>query len=237
MRFLPYPLLLILCALGASKLTHAHPDERCAYLHFNDALILNKHRAPIYESLTYGQSRPISRKLIAANQLLRPLSKILDQLSQKHLTHQGRPFVCDVLPRVLGETPIQSNSNISNKYNASKVVPMLQFHLKKWKSTLNELRYTNHWDGLYTQSTQILNSYTYSDKNFYCMSRQYFLTLQRIAQLAPLYSDETQDFAWTLVHLSTMGLNQAIKLDQMALPIQLKGIPILCADISKIPEL
>jgi hypothetical protein len=206
--------------------------------HLREAAAINKERMPLYDSLTGGRSRGISRRLIWTERL--------GILAAWYVDWRARPFqragiriVCDDFvpmahtpafqPRAPGPPPSLADFVRADASGIRREVERAQ-RLGGWAAASATLE----------REIEALAA----TPAFHCMLRHLLESALRISNQAPLYADEAEarglaespeDLSLALLDLHLLSLGDAAKLDARAAPLQAEGIPILCQDVPPIP--
>lgn len=209
----------------------------CLTQHIHDAMELNKKRAPLYEHLSEGQSRIVSKKLIWMEQKLSILAPLADLWAAPY--HRvGIPILCvDFVD--MSETPAFKAYNPLGKESLNNFHPP---DIVKLKKDLLDL-YTEKAYGelaLYADA-QIREL----DKNprYNCMVKHILESIRRIAALAPQYDLLAKQknkisplfLSRTVLRSHIMLLDESAKIDFYAAPLQAEALPIVCQDVPHIP--
>ncbi|MBI5203189.1 MAG: hypothetical protein HY925_16480 [Elusimicrobia bacterium] len=79
--------------------------------------------------------------------------------------------------------------------------------------------------------------------DYFCMTRHILESVRRAARLAPLHDTASRakglespyGVSRQFIKTQLLSLSQAWTLDEWAVPVQAKGVPILCRDVPPIP--
>lgn len=206
--------------------------------HMREAIALNRERLPLYARLTGGASVPISRRLIRAEQMALPIAVWFDSRAQ--------PF------EVRG-IPLLSDAFVSMDHTPTFQAPAAPEPPPPWlfgsRDALQLARAASRgykrdgWAGALLVLERGLDALGESPC-YGCMVRHLLESAVRIALLAPRHAADAERLglrspvalSWRLVWLHLAGLGQAAALDRQAVPLQARGIPIVCQDVPPIPR-
>lgn len=224
---------LFLCSAPAIGAEHF-----CMVRHIEDAMRLNEERKPLYAALSNGESVKVSEALIQFEKNLIWQSKFGDLVSYPFQA-AGIPILCsDYIS--MEKTPAFANQFAQGVPQAQDFVPA---PLKGIKESLEKA--IDKKD--YAQIVKIADTYIVTlekEPRFNCMVRHFIESLRRVAGLAPQYQKMTDSTvaSWGLRFISQKTLkghleflDEAARIDKLAVPTQIKGIPILCQDVPAIP--
>lgn len=221
----------ILLGLLLSASAIAKPYS-CFSEHVREAIRLNEERMPLYSSLSYGESRELSKDLIFTERTTWVAAKGFEIFAKKYWK-AGIPVLCaDFVP--MSQTPAFKKSF---DHDAPKEADYRRPDVDRWVDELHEsikMGFTT------THATALrLLKEVESPKGFHCMAKHVLESIARVAYLAPQY--ETRAKAAGLVSpgylernnlkLHLQGLKAAVGFDERAAPLQARGIPILCQDV------
>jgi len=206
--------------------------------HIEDAMKLNEERKPLYAALSNGESVKVSEALIQFEKNLVWQSKFGDLVSYPFQA-AGIPILCsDYIS--MEKTPAFANQFAQGAPSPQNFV---ELPLAEMKEALQKaIDQKNH-----AEVVKIADSYIASlekEPRFHCMVRHFLESLRRVAGLAPQYQKMTDSTVaiWGLRFISQKTLkghldflDEAIRIDKLAMPVQLKGVPILCQDVPAIP--
>lgn len=200
--------------------------------HVQEALKINKERLSIYAKLSKGKSVKVSLSLIAMEEALLPLAKVLDLRARNYIKN-GVPLlekeiVAMTLPPF--EASLTPLSLIPASIDYSDAINQLQRALK------NE-----DYSELYLIADQAIETLNQSPKSN-CLTRHFMESIRRAAHYAPLHLLEAnkrnlktpKNIIRDFVRLHFLGLRWAKLIDAMALETQEMGIPIICQDVPEI---
>lgn len=215
----------------------AEPDSRCMEIHLREAIALNKQRMPLYDSLSGGASRGISRRLIWTERLAIPVAWYIDWRARQ-FQRAGVRIVCDdFVP--MARTPV-FRARAADPPPLSAFVPADARRIRRGVG-----RALRH--GGFPAASQALEAELHRLEKtpaYHCMLRHLLESALRISNQAPLYAAEAdargllaspEGLSRTMLDLHLASLGEAVKLDRRAAPLQAEGIPIICQDVPPIP--
>jgi len=211
--------------------------QDCFSTHVEEAIELNEEREPIYFSMD-ARTKAVSQGLITMERLLLPFAHLLDKAARPYQKN-GMGFMCDEFVDI-AETPPQE---IAIKPLESPVEefakPPNDRSLKRLRRAMNAGQFT----AVYQISDAMVEELLKTSPHHYCLRRHFLESIRRIANLAPTQIAEARSnglpsprsLIVDLFKLHSIGLWQARRLDRLAIPLQNKGISILCNDVPEIP--
>lgn len=239
MHFLKYTIFFISLTLPA----YLHAG--CLQDHLKEAIESNTQRLMLYSQLTAGQSEKVSKKLIHSEKLALFISRFgpfnFDSKFEKFLKY-GVNVTCDsfismknaptfqFLPNM--NTVLIQNATQEVQPNANTLVNELKVELKKQQ--------INIFKDKIKKTIQSLND----EPQVNCMTRHTLESAARIASYFEYWKSkitliedkkEFEHLIFRLLKAHLFAASKAIEIDQLARPLNLAGIPILCQDIPPIP--
>jgi hypothetical protein len=214
------------------------PESRCMERHLREAAAINKERMPLYDALTGGRSRGISRRLIWTERLGIPVAWYVDWRARE-LQRAGIPIVCDdFVP--MAHTPVFRERAAGPPPPLSAFVPA---DARRIRRAVERARRGGGW----TAASEALSAELArleTVPGYHCMLRHLLESALRISNQAPRYAAQAralgldaspEGLSRTLLDLHLSLLGDAVKLDRRAAPLQAEGIPIICQDVPPIP--
>ena len=213
------------------------PESRCMERHLREAAALNRERMPLYDSLSGGRSRGISRRLIWTERLALPVAWYIDWRARE-FQRAGIPIVCDdFVP--MAHTP-------AFRPRADDPPPLSGFVPADARRIRRTVERALDRDGFPAASEALSAELRALEgtPRFHCMLRHLLESGLRISNQAPRYAEAAEDqggvrspaeLSRALLDLHLGMLGEAAKLDARAAPLQAEGIPILCQDVPPIP--
>jgi hypothetical protein len=209
------------------------PFER----HLREALELNRKRSPLYAAITDGESLPISRSLIRMEWMLLPVARWYDGRAEMyHIA--GVPLLEDAFVSMT-ETP---------KFVRYRE-PRPQQPSKRLDGTAiaRGVRRAFRESGFEGASAKLEGELRCLDDepSFHCMTRHLLESILRVAQLAHQHARAAAErglsspigISTELLRIHLWGVPSAVRLDRRAVPLQQRGIAIICQDVPPIPPL
>ena len=213
------------------------PSSRCMERHLREAAALNKARMPLYDSLTDGRSRGISRRLIRMERLAVPVAWWVDWRARQ-FQREGLRIVCDdFVP--MAHTPA-FRARAADPPPFSAFVPA---DARRIRRTVERAQRRGGFPAASDVLTGELQSLE-STPAYHCMLRHLLESALRISSQAPRYAAEARarglladpaELSRTMLDLHLAVLDDAVALDRRAAPLQAEGVPILCQDVPPIP--
>lgn len=229
-------LVMISTAVIALPATTASPSS-CFAEHLHEAMTLNRERAPVYERLSDGESRALSRRLIAGEVLSLLIAYPLEAWASVFWRYEI-PILCrDFVPMAV-TPPVQSTLT-------ERRPDLTLFHdldVDLIADRAREALATGGFLAAHAVLEQEIVALA-AEPAFHCMSRHLLESAARVAWLAPQYDAlaELQDVALTPsllsrvvfeLHLQSLRLGR--DLDGRAAPLAADGLAIICGDVPAI---
>lgn len=203
--------------------------------HLREAIELNRARMPLYDSLTAGRSRAVSRRLIWAERLALPAAWVIDRRARTWQAH-GVPIVCAEF------VPMSATPAFRARTDGPLPPPFAPVDARRIRRAvaggLREGGFPGASAALAAELARLNEAPAY-----HCMVRHLLESALRVSNLAPLHEAEararglpsTRRLSRTLLDLHLMILGEAARLDRRAAPLQAEGVPIVCRDVPPIP--
>lgn len=213
------------------------PESRCMERHLREAAALNRERMPLYDSLSGGRSRGISRRLIWTERLAIPVAWYVDWRARE-FQRAGVRIVCDdFMP--MAHTP-------AFRPRAHDPPPLSGFVRADARRVRRRVERALDRGGFPAASEALAAELRSLEgtPQFHCMLRHLLESALRISNQAPRYAEAAKDqggvpspagLSRTLLELHLGMLGEAARLDARAAPLQAEGIPIICQDVPPIP--
>lgn len=219
--------------LGLAPLAHA---GTCFQDHLYDAIAQNHKRAPIYASLTHGDSALLSSAMISSERAALVTAFEVDAAAAK-FEEAGVFVVCDAFvsmrktPELLAQGP-----EPFPKLKAFRPLK-LEAPTRIWRRQIQAKRFDQLANSLRTTIAALER-----EPRFNCMTRHTLESMLRIATQVPLQEGKAKNLGMSspapisarMLSLHLEALKIAHNLDRMAAPIQAKGLPIVCQDVPPI---
>lgn len=208
------------------------PFER----HLREAIALNRERAPKYAELSRGDSRPISTALIGAEVALLPVARWFDVAARPY--HAAGIPVLETLFMPMSNAPVFEEHRLLSA--AAQVLSSA-----RPRAIRRRVRRA-YRAGSFSGAADILEdelALLAVDHESNCLLRHLLESAHRLTLMAPDHVEQAQArglrsparlFA-RLLTLHLWGLRPANALDRRALPLQQRGIAILCQDLPRVP--
>lgn len=214
------------------------PTSRCMERHLREAAALNKARMPLYDSLSGGRSRGISRRLIWTERLALPVAWWVDWRART-FQRAGIPIVCDdFVP--MAHTPAFRPRAVEPPQPLSAFVPA---DARRIRRTVQRAQRVGGFAAASTVLERELRALAGAPE-YHCMLRHLLESALRVSNQAPRYAAEARArgllgdpaaLSRSMLDLHLVALRDAARLDRRAAPLQAEGIPILCQDVPPIP--
>jgi hypothetical protein len=216
------------------------PESRCMERHMREAAALNKARMPVYDSLTDGRSRGISRRMIWTERLALPAAWWVDWRARQ-FQREGIRIVCDDFVPMVHTPAFRPRA-------ADPPPPLSAFVPADARRIRREVERSQRRGGFAAASEVLERELAKLERTpaYHCMLRHLLESALRISNQAPRYAAEARarglladptDLSRTMLDLHLTVLADAARLDRRAAPLQAEGIPILCQDVPPIPPL
>ena len=214
------------------------PESRCMERHLREAAALNRERMPLYDSLSGGRSRAISRRLIWTERLAIPVAWYVDWRARE-FQREGIRIVCDDFVPMANTPEFRARA-------ADPPPPLSAFEPADARRIRRVIDRAYDRGGFPAVSAALEAELRRLEEEprFHCMLRHLLESALRISNQAPRYAAEAEArglvaspeaLSRTLLELHLGMLGEAAKLDARAAPLQAEGIPIICQDVPPIP--
>jgi hypothetical protein len=209
---------------------HSRPFEH----HLQDAIALNRERAPRYAALSNGASRPISRALIAAEWMLLPVARWFDRQAAPY-HDAGIPLLESLFVPMAGAPAFGSIQPV-NDAESSGPVP----HPRAIRRHVRRAYRAEAFPGAASALAGEL-ALLAPQENW--LVRHLLESAHRLVTLAPDHIVRCRErglpspapLLARLLRLHLWGLAPAAALDRRARPLHARGVPILAQDLPPIP--
>jgi hypothetical protein len=209
---------------------HSRPFEH----HLQDAIALNRERAPRYAALSSGTSRPISRALIAAEWMLLPVARWFDR--------QAAPYHADGIPLLesvfvpMAGAPAFGSVQLVSDAEPSGPAPRPAAIRRRVRRAYRAAAFPGAASALAGELALLAPHGNW-------LVRHLLESAQHLATLAPDHIERCQErglpspvpLLARLLRLHLWGLAPAAALDRRARPLHARGVPILAQDLPPIP--
>lgn len=234
-----FSILILLLTMIPASLSWAGPVSRnCLQKHMQDAIELNETRAPIYTQASQGASQKISEVLIQWEHRLARKSLIADTWARAY-QRVGIPVLCQDLEdmKYSPSLPPYFDSRIAP--DAEDFVNLVIEDLQRELLAALDISYeevqrrAGHYLRILAQ-----------EKKLNCMTRHFLESIYKFAESSPGYlahpnAKRFRSLNFFLRHTiknQIKDLDLTHELDIMALPVQKKGVGILCLDVPTIVD-
>lgn len=204
-------------------------------VHILEAIALNRARLLPYAKLSENKSKRISRMLIRNEKLTLWLAMYFDYKA-KRFHKQGLPIMKDLFVSMDLVPAFQARVNGEKDQQGE----FIQLNTKRIRWEIRNAYEEGGFLFVYEKCRQINETLKYPSYN--CMLRHMMESMERISYFASLYINKAKEkqlaspecLFQQLLFTHLIALDKAVKIDEMAYPLQRQGILILCNDL---PEL
>lgn len=203
----------------------------CFSEHIQEAVELTRSRMPLYDKISEGESLIVSRLMLAI-QRTTLLTSSYYQAKEVPFQKADVPVFCEDFVSMSFTPPFQEKP-VAVSSGPLKNVPIFSW-IRKIYSSYRSQGFTG-----VQQSTQDVLKILDEAKSYHCLTRHFLESIHRIALHAPKHaemaraknlSETPEKLEGDLIVLHLTGLPMTMLLDKLAVPVQKKGIPILCQD-------
>ena len=208
--------------------------------HLKEAIALNSERRDRYANLTEGKSIEVSNKLIGMEKTTLLMMKLpfwnFDKLLGSFEQYGLQP-TCDTFISMKTVTAFDSQFPQGAPTENTALVDTKKIR-QTLESALESRNASDLKDKLQETYEQMM-----TEPRLNCMSRHIIESTLRIATLFPNWNSKIQDhndkekfekIVFRLLKNHIFALKSAEQLDELARPIQLAGVPIICQDVPAI---
>jgi hypothetical protein len=199
--------------------------NHCFENHIRESIEINKMMKTYYSSQTNGESDRIFNFLIQSEKLALIGAKYFDREAVK-FHKQGQDVFCqEFLPMIL-----QTKKTVSQNFAFPQ-----KFDWKKYSRLLRREIRLKDFDAIKDYSLEALKELA-PQPQYHCFTRHLIESIYRFAYFVQLRENKleknSQDSPRNLLaramEYQLIGLWGAHRIDKMSLPLQMKGIPLLC---------
>ncbi len=216
----------------------AHKTQHGCFLHhFNSAIEEYERRKPLYSKVSGGESDALFRKILFKQKTAKPLALVLDLFARKY-QKAGIPLLdldfvdMKSAPNFIEQAP-KPWPKVANFYEPKLRVLKVQMNLALENANFKE------FSEICENEIKALSK----EPNLNAFYRHFIESLARMSYLAPIYISKAQSLGmpspkWIItlaMKMHIVFLKDAMSIDRQALPMQLRGIPILIRDVPAIP--
>jgi hypothetical protein len=228
MKYLSLILLMI-------TLSH-NAYSNCLTKHLDEAIEINHHRKVAYSLLSQNRSIPVSDALIQMENKMRKQLKFADFYAS-HWRQMGIGLLCDEVVEMNLIPSFQSTYKDTSPIKSLSITPT------QWQKTIRNFVSKNDFHGLENWSHQLVLDLK-AEPRTHCLTRHFVESIRRAAGLAPIHDRKAQELnisstKWVsrqFILKQSELLIESQRIDQMAYPLQLQGLPIICQDVPYIPR-
>lgn len=201
-----------------------------------DALRLNASRFPLYSALTSGASEEVSKLLMEKAWLNQGAGRIFDSLTRNY-REAGVPLGSEDLLD-MSRAPGFGELMCGPDPDFIGLEPTKGFAIAR---RLNRAYGEGGFEGLFEQAEAELAVISHQPR-YHSAVRHLLESIRRVSHLAPKHDalarskgmKSTLKLSWRLVQLHFAVFPKASKIDELAAPIQAKGVPIVVQDVPAI---
>ncbi len=226
-------------ARAQDSVPKAHAS-RCMERHLREAAALNQTRMPLYDSLSDGRSRGISRRLIWTERLAIPAAWWVDGRARP-FQRAGIPIVCDDFVPMAHTPPFRARTDHPPQ-------PLSAFVPADARRIRRDVRHALRADGFTAAGTVLEREIRAlaGMPEYHCMLRHLLESALRVSNEAPRHAaaararglrEDPAALSRAMLDLHLLVLGDAVRLDRRAAPLQAEGIPIVCQDVPPIPPI
>jgi hypothetical protein len=222
--------------------------QGCFRQHLTEGLAHNQDRQKLYSNLTHGATKEISAELIYLEKMAIFGSYGIFNLDKQAVTFEssGIPIVCDAFVP-MSNTPQFRVPSFETVSTEALPDPTQKIDLDPYlisRQLRLRLRQDETLELFYKETVRILQR-LHGEPRFNCLTRHLLESVTRAAAQAPVFEEiakqngfndkQSLKISAKIIQAQMYILNEFIKLDDKATPLQVKGIPILCQDVPPIP--
>lgn len=228
--------LFILLSSGVAQAS-ALDARNCVATHVRDAMKLNTERKPLYQLHSENRSTEVTDQLLKMERKLllgAPFADAWARLYQR----KGIPIMCEDFID-MSETP----AFVAN--HPEGMISILHYRKP------DALAVTKNFQSLYKVRAYVEMAH-YADNliiqleaqpRYNCLYRHMLESIRRMAILTPQYMEmaneqslpSTELLSRTVLKSNISLLEDSASIDQLAAPLQARGLPIICQDVPFIP--
>lgn len=213
--------------------------ENCFFRHIQEASDLNLIRKPIYSKLTGGYTAEISDRLIQLEQGMYLPVLLMDRLAQKYHA-KGVRFLCNELKEMKLTPALPKNLPLKS---APEPKSFKNLNIRKMQ---NELQ--TGLDQGFEELLIVIEKYLHTLENeprVNCLVRHFLESIRSFAEWNSIYKSQLPAYDFSklqrlnklIISSHIYYLSESHALDELALNVQIFGVPILCQDVPAIPSI
>ena len=197
---------------------------------------MNNKRAQLYKKDVGEEAYRAVKRLMFWEKIMKPFTYLVD-LRSKKFRKKGLPLFCeDTVP--MAATP-SYRSHFSVQIPDQGKVP----EIKTIKRELKNAYKRGSFQALYTYTVKYIHLFENNRPQSMCLTRHFLESIARSAKLAdPLIKQANSadrlvltKRIWGWIKLQLFGLGTMNSLDQIAQPLNNKGVAVYCNDVPVIP--
>ncbi len=223
-------------AAQRGALVSAHRRAGVFEMHLREAIELNRERSPRYAALSGGESRVISRRLVAAERLLLPFARWCDRRAAPY--HRAGIPLLETLFMPMASAPPFAATRLPGIGARPTPTPRAAEMRRRVSAAYRSGGFESAADALAAELAALSVA---PDGN--ALVRHLLESARRLAVLASAHATMARERGMPspepllsiLLRAHLWGLGPAGALDRRARPIQQRGIPILVQDLPPIP--
>lgn len=218
----------------------AFTAERCFENHLKEAVQINQLRAPLYSELSQGKSLMVSRQIINFEESLIFFNHLFFANYEKWAepyNEKGIPILCEYF------VSMKNVPSFIPKYQNGSPFAKDYLEIDPYILARN-LSYIKKKHGLQALDEELQKWLLLLEKEprLNCMLRHVLESIKRIIQFLPsqelrasnLNLSSPRWIAEKLISSHIMMISNFVKLDELAAPLNIEGLPILCQDVPKL---
>jgi hypothetical protein len=218
--------------MGSHSSSYARSYEtNCFREHIQESIVLNKKRKIEYAALSEGQSDKIFTHLIAMEHLTLPIAMYYD-MKAKPYKKKGLDLFCHEF------MSMKKNEGMNPEIKTAPSYAFPALSLEDFKRDIKRA-IKGKDDQLVLKISMKLLEEMKSYPAFHCMSRHMIESIYRFAyfvdirekESADLGIDSPKDLLFNVMNTHLLAIDDSLKIDQWARPLQEKGIAILCSEL------
>jgi hypothetical protein len=230
-------ILLLLSTVVLAIPVTATPTAACFVDHLREAIALNRARADVYARLSEGESRSLSRRLVASELLTLGLAYPMEGAASIYW-RAGIPILCEDFAPMSATLPVQTRL----MEERPDLGAFQEADIDLIASRVREGMAADSFAGAHAALEHEIEALAVEPR-FNCMTRHILESAARIAWLAPRYDALAGErdvkpapslLSRALLELHLQSLALARDLDGRAAPLASDGVSIICGDVPPI---
>lgn len=229
--------LLLLSTVVLAVPVAATPSAQCFVDHLREAIDLNRARAAVYARLSEGESRSLSRRIVASELLTLGLAYPMEAAASVYW-RAGIPVLCEDFAPMAATPPVQTRLMDERP----DLGAFQEVDIEAVASRVREAMASDSFAGAHAALEREIEALTVEPR-FNCMTRHILESAARIAWIAPRYDALALErgvrpapslLSRALLELHLRSLSLTRDLDGRAAPLAADGIAIVCGDVPPI---